>query len=129
MRSRLLAALTGVIIGITGGVVAASPAQAAWSDCSNYPGTICLFAHGNFGTPIWRQFPSQINSGNGCRDLTGFDNTTTIAANQAAHYSVRLWQYTGCQGAEVILPNVGSYIDFTGAFFNDKASSIEVIPA
>jgi hypothetical protein len=128
VRRRTLAALTGVVIGISGGVVTASPAQAAWSDCANYPGTICLFAHANFGTPIWRQFPSEINGGSGCRDLTGFNDVTTIAANQAPHYSVRLWQHAGCTGTEVILPNVGSYIGFSGSGFNDQASSIEVIP-
>jgi hypothetical protein len=101
-------------------------AQAAWSDCSNYPGTICLFAGPNYGLPIWRQFPREID---GCRNLTGFDNVTTVAANLAPHYAVYLYQYPGCTGAVVSLPTQGYVVSWSGHWFNDKASSIEVIAA
>lgn len=124
MIKRFMTALVAVVLGLIGGVVSASPAQAAWSDCSNYPGTICLFAGPNYGLPIWRQYPSQIN---GCRNLTGFDNVTTIAANLAAHHAVYLWQYPGCSGAVVSLPSQGYVVDWSGHWFNDKASSIEVV--
>lgn len=124
MRRRILAAIVGTLIGITGGIVGIRPAQAAWSDCNNYAGTICLFAGPNWGLPIWRQYPSQIN---GCRNLTGFDNVTTIAVNQAAHHHVILWQYQGCGGESFTLPALGNYADFSGSWWNDKPSSIEVV--
>lgn len=124
MIKRFMAALAAVALGLTGATVVSSPAQAAWSDCSNYQGTICLFAHSNYGLPIWRQYPSQIN---GCRNLTGFDNITTMAANLAPHHAVYLWQYPGCTGQVVSLPTQGYVVDWSGYSFNDKASSIEVV--
>jgi hypothetical protein len=124
MIKKLLATLALAAV-LTAGVTAPSaPAQAAWSDCSNYPGTICLFAGPNYGLPIWRQYPSQIT---GCRNLTGFDNVTTIAANQATHHLVVLWQYAGCGGESITLPAQGYVINFSGSWWNDKPSSIEVI--
>lgn len=119
---KMLAAVTVAALGAVG--LFQAPAQAAWSDCSNYPGTICLFAGPNYGLPIWRQYPSQIN---GCRNLTGFDNVTTVAANLASHHMVVLWQYAGCGGESFTLPTQGYVAHFSGSWWNDKASSIEVI--
>jgi hypothetical protein len=121
---KIMAGIAASITAITASLFVASPAQAAWSDCSNYAGTICLFANNNWGLPIWRQFPSQIN---GCRNLTGFDNVTTMALTQAPHHAVRLWENAGCTGQYYNLPNVGSYVDFSGSSWNDRASSIQVI--
>lgn len=123
MIKRFLAAFAAVVLGLTGGALVASPAQAAWPDCGNYPGTICLFANANWGLPIWRQFPSQVT---GCRNLSGFDNVTTVALNQAAHYVVTLYQLPGCDGESFTLPSVGNYADFSGAWWNDRASAITV---
>ncbi len=125
LRKLMAGIATGIVV-LTGSLFVSSPAQAAWADCSNYPGTICLFAHANYGLPIWRQYPSQIN---GCRNLTGFDNITTMAANLAPHHAVYLYQYPGCTGQVVSLPTQGYVVDWTGYSFNDKASSIEVIAA
>lgn len=124
MIKKLLATLTLAVALVAGTNIPAAPAQAAWSDCSNYPGTICLFAGPNYGLPIWRQYPSQIE---GCRNLTGFDNVTTIAANLSTHHAVYLYQYPGCGGEVISLPTQGYVIYFSGSWWNDKASSIEVV--
>ncbi len=127
MIRRVVAFLAAVAIGLTGAVTATSPAQAAWSDCGNYPGTVCLFANANWGTPIWRQYPSQITSYyNGCRNLDGFDNVTTVAANNTGgHYVITLWQLNGCTGESINIPLSGYSIDFSAAWWNDRASSIQ----
>lgn len=126
MIKKFLTMLALAVVLTVGVTAPSAPAQAAWSDCSNYPGTICLFAGPNYGLPIWRQYPSQIT---GCRNLTGFDNVTTIAANQAAHHMVILWQYPGCGGESITLPTQGYVINFSGHWWNDKASAIEVVAA
>lgn len=95
----------------------------AWSDCGNYPGTICLFANNNWGLPIWRQYPSQIGS---CRNLTGFDNVTTMAVNGAGGHTLVLWRYLGCTGESLVITS-GNYADLTGTWWNDKPSSVQVI--
>lgn len=123
---RMIAGFVAGIVALVASLSVANPVQAAWSDCSNYPGTICLFAGPNYGLPIWRQYPSQIN---GCRNLTGFDNVTTVAANLAPHHAVYLYQYPGCTGEVVSLPTQGYVVSWSGQWFNDKASSIEVVAA
>ncbi len=124
MRDKVKRFLTASIVGILAMVgFTAAPAQAAWSDCSNYPGTICLFANTNWGLPIWRQYPSQIN---GCRNLTGFDNVTTIAANTAGHHTLVLWQFLGCEGESLVITS-GNYSNFSNTWWNDRASAVEVI--
>lgn len=120
---RVLAALAAALIGLAGATVVSSPARAAWSDCGGYAGTICLFANNDWGLPIWRQYPSQIT---GCRNLSGFDNVTTIAVNQAEHHLVTLYQFSGCTGESLTLPTSGYHINFSGAWWNDRASAISV---
>jgi hypothetical protein len=100
------------------------PAEAASSDCYNYPGTVCLFAYPNWGLPIWRQFPWEIE---GCRNLTGFDNMATIIANNTtAGYTLVVYQYPNCGGATF---SVGSnlYYNLANDWWNDKASSVRII--
>lgn len=126
MRRRILAALTGALIGITGGVVAASPAQAAWADCGNYPGTMCLFANDNWGTPIWRQFPSQMTA---CRNLSAEnfnDKATIVSNNTSGHYILTVWEHSGCSGLSFDVGS-GQYQNLTGNWWNDRASSVSVI--
>jgi hypothetical protein len=115
--------IASAAIAAVAAVGIATPAKAAWSDCGNYPGTVCLFAYPNWGLPIWRQYPDQIN---GCRNLTGFDNVTTMASNNTAG-SVRLtiYQYLNCGGAFFHI-NSGQYYDLSGDWWNDKASSVRV---
>lgn len=117
---KFIAALAVTALAVFG---VQAPAQAAWSDCGNYPGTICLFAHSGWGLPIWRQYPSQIGS---CRNLTGFDNTTTVAVNGADHHTLVLHQYLGCEGESIVITS-GNYADFAGTWWNDKPSSVQVI--
>jgi hypothetical protein len=124
MMRRLLGLLTALIVGITGGALAAvSPALAAASDCNAYPGTICLFAGPNYGLPIWRQYPSQIN---GCRNLTGFDNVATIIWNNTSgSVQLNVFQYPNCSGATFNVNSTYLY-NLSGDWWNDKASSVRV---
>jgi hypothetical protein len=121
---RMIAGLVAGIVALVASLSVVSPAQAASSDCYNYPGTICLFAAPNWGLPIWRQYPSQIQ---GCRNLTGFDNVATVIANNTtAGYTLAVFQYPGCSGATF---SVGSnlYYNLSGDWWNDKASSVMII--
>jgi len=120
MIKKLMAALTVTALVTFG---AQAPARAAWSDCGNYPGTICLFANNNWGLPIWRQYPSQIGN---CRNLTGFDNVTTMAVNGADGHSLIGYRYLGCEGESLVITS-GNYADFTGTWWNDKFSSVQVV--
>lgn len=102
----------------------ASPARAAWGDCGNYPGTICLFASTGWVTPIWRQYPSQIN---GCRALTGFNDVTTQAVNNTpAGYTLTVWQHANCTGWNF---SIGSNknINFYGTSWDNGASGVSII--
>lgn len=120
MFRKLIAAFMVASAAVLG---AAVPAQAAWSDCGNYPGTVCLFAHANWGLPIWRQYPSQIDD---CRDLTGFDNVTTmISNNTSGHYILTVYRYLDCEG-EYFTVSPGQYYNLSGDWWNDKASSVRV---
>lgn len=119
MIKKLMAALAVAALA-TFGVQA--PAQAAWSDC-NYSGTVCLSTHSNWGTPVWRQTAAEIN---GCRDLTGFDNVTTMVSNKIGGHVLVLYRYLDCQGETISLAS-GNYYDFTNNWWNDKVSSVELI--
>jgi hypothetical protein len=120
MRKLLASVAAGALLAL--GV--ATPAKAAWADCGNYPGTVCLFANNNWGLPIWRQYPSQIQ---GCRNLTGFDNVTTMASNNTGgHYLLIMYRYLNCEG-ETFQLSSGSYVDFSNTWWNDKPSAVQVV--
>jgi hypothetical protein len=95
---------------------------AAWSDCANYPGTVCLTAHANWGDPVWRQYPWQIN---GCTALHGFNDITTMAVNNSDDYSVTLYEHGSCTGVRVLITS-GQAMDFSGTVRNDLYSGIKV---
>lgn len=129
MRRRILAAITGTLIGITSGFALATPARADfWSVCGDFPGTVCLAAHVNWGTPVWRQYPNQITSYyNSCRDLTGFNDMMTMAINQSPHYVITIWQHASCEGESFTLPRDTQYANFSASWWNDRASSISAV--
>lgn len=120
----MLAALAAVMLGLTGGVVSASPAQAALSDCWN--GTVCLFAHANYTNPIWRQVVDEIP---GCRSLvgTGWNNVTSSWANNYTFgVTFVAWDNSNCTGESIVLQ--GDYIqNLGGSSWNDRISAVEVV--
>lgn len=126
MRKLLATLATGLLIGA--GI--ASPAQAAYADCSpfNYPGTICFTEHGDYSGQVWRQLPSQIF---GCRDLyhENFnDKASTFFNNTSSNYQLYLYQHIGCGGYDFIVASGQSGV-FNGgnAWWNDKVSSIRIV--
>lgn len=115
--------LAMLIIGALMAVGLATPAKAAYADCYNYPGTVCLTAGSNWGGPVWRQYPDQIN---GCRALTGFNDVTTTVRNGSNDGILILWQHYDCTGASYQLGGL-SYADMTGYWWDNKASAVEYI--
>jgi hypothetical protein len=102
--------------------VQAQAQAAAWSDCYGYPGTICLAAHANWGNPVWRQYPSQID---GCEALYGFNDITTMAVNNADDWSLTLYEHGTCTGNRLLIVSGQAY-DFSGTFRNDMFSAVRV---
>lgn len=120
---RAIVALLVVLFGITAGALASRPAQAAYGDCYNYPGTVCLTANANWGTPVWRQYPSQIN---GCRSLTpeGFNDKATMVRNGSGLGVLVVWEHYNCTGNWFSVPS-GQWTDLSGNWWNDEASAVE----
>ncbi len=120
VRKFLAAATVGTLMAVS----TAIPANAAWGDCGNFPGTVCLFANANWGLPIWRQTIDQVDDG--CVPLYGFNDITTIAANNTTGgVSLRVWRHGNCTDLIGII-NSGTHTVFTGAN-NDEASGVSVI--
>lgn len=125
-RKIFAALVSGLILSL--GLV--TPAQAAYSDCSSYPGTVCMHQYSNYTGIVWRQYPSQIN---GCRNLApdNFDNRAGTLFNGTTHHLVIAYQFANC-GGNYFLANSGYAYAFSGgsenAWWNDRISSIEVIP-
>jgi len=107
---------------LAGTLALATPAHAAWSDCTNYAGTFCLFANANGGNPIWRQTPAQVGT---CRNLAaeGWNDTVTSMRNMSSTYVIRLWQNSDCTGGPVEVLYGYNY-DLTGNAWNDQFSAI-----
>lgn len=126
MRNKIKMFLAALLATTVMTVGTAVPAQAAYLDCAGYPGTICFTEFPNFTGQVWRQFPGQIS---GRRNVSpeNFDNEASTAFNNTpGGYYVAIWQYQNCTGASFSLAS-GSYYVFTGNWWNDKMSSIEVI--
>jgi hypothetical protein len=126
MINRLVALLAAITLAVS--LTPATPAQAAYSDCRNFPGTVCLFAYGNFGNPIWRQTADETDY---CRSLVGTgwnDVTTTAMNNYSGHVTFRLWQHYNCTGWYYDLPP-NTHVDFTGYGQNNAVSAVETFSA
>jgi hypothetical protein len=125
MSRRILAALVGSLLGMTVAIAAvADKAQAALADCWN--STVCLFAHTNYGNPIWRQVEAEIP---GCRSLvgTGWNDVTTSAANQYTYGIVLvLWQHSNCTGWYYQLPG-DTIVNFAGYPQDNQISAVSLI--
>lgn len=117
MIRKIMAVFAAVALSVT---LAATAARAAAADC--WAQTICLFAHSNFGNPIWRQTSEQIN---GCRPLTGFNDVTSFAWNRASGTVVTLYWHGDCTGPSFNLTS-GTYTDLGPTSWNDELSGIRV---
>lgn len=123
MINRIRAAFALLILTFAALAISPAPASAAYGDCYNYPGTVCLTANANWGTPVWRQYPEQIT---GCRALTGFNDITTMVRNGAPHHIVTLYEHGDCTGQYFDMPS-GQWTDLSGTWWNDRLSGISVI--
>lgn len=121
---KLRKALAALAVGVFMAVGTAVPANAALSDCWN--NTVCLFAHGSYGNPIWRQVIDEIP---GCRSLvgTGWNDVTSSAANQyTSGVIMQMWQHSDCTGEVYQLS--GDYtVNFAGYWWNDRVSAVQLI--
>lgn len=115
--------LAAMAIGMLMAAGLSTPAEAAQSACYDYPGTVCLTAHANWGTPVWRQYPWQID---GCEPLTGFNDITTMARNGSLDGVLVIWQHYDCTG-EYYQIGGKSWVDFSGYWWNDKGSAVEYL--
>lgn len=109
-----------VVALIVAGMFAAptQPAAAASTDC--YAQTICLFAHANFGNPIWRQTAEQVP---GCTTLYGFNDVTSHVWNRISGAVFTFYWDAGCTGASFNLAS-GTYSNLGPTAWNDKISSM-----
>jgi hypothetical protein len=125
MIKRMIAALAVATLGMVG--LTTTPAQAAYSDCSAYGGTICMHQHSNFTGQVWRQYPSQIS---GCRNLSpdDFNDEASTVFNNTTTHILYLYQHSGCTGEELSIPKGGvrSFAS-TNTWWNDRASSVYVL--
>ncbi|EXG80605.1 hypothetical protein CryarDRAFT_1689 [Cryptosporangium arvum DSM 44712] len=132
-----VAAFVTALIAVVGNMFTASPAAAAYADCYNYLGTICLADNTDVTGQIWRQYPNQIGS---CRNFSaeGFNDKASFAwfniqrPSSAPRPHVVLWRHAGCSGTS---GNLGMTLDpgqqwhgerQTNGEFNNQISSISI---
>jgi hypothetical protein len=123
--------ITTVVLMVAVVFAFSTPAQAAASDCTAFPGTICFHDNTNFTGSVWRQYPSQIN---GCRNLPaeGWNDRFGTAYNlTSSSYQLYLYQHINCgaDGGYDFIMASGSSLSFTGSYewWNNKVSSIKVV--
>lgn len=117
--------LAATAIGVLMALGLSAPAQAAYADCYNYPGTICLTTHANWGNPVWRQYHWQITNYT-CRSLVpdGFNDTATMVRNGSSAGVLTVWEHSGCTGNWFNVPS-GQWTDLSGNWWNDEASAVQ----
>ena len=128
MIKRFLAATAATVLGTASVLTAASPAQAAWSDCAAYSNVVCFHQFPDFTGQVWRQTSGQFPS-SGCRNFApdGFDNATSTAFNRTTNYQLRVYQGAGCTGSYVYLaPGDVQAFNQTNTWFNNTGSSAKV---
>jgi hypothetical protein len=125
MSKRIAALFAALAVALSVALTPAGPAHAASSDCGNYPGTVCLFAHANWGLPIWRQYPDQIN---GCRALYGFNDVATMVWNRAGGHVLEMWEHADCTGNHWSIAS-GTWADMSGNWWNDEISAVRIYAA
>lgn len=125
MIKKILATATLAATLVVGGLVSASPAQAVASDCTAYNNVVCLIEHGNFTGRVWRQTTGQFPTG--CRNLTGYNNITTVGFNRTTNYTMHLYSNSNCTGNSIGFGpgQIKSFGD-SDQWFNDTASSIGI---
>lgn len=125
MIKKILATAAMTVTLAVGGLVAASPAQAVASDCTAYNDVVCLIEHGDFTGRVWRQTPGQFPTG--CRNLTGYNNITTVGFNRTSNYVMTLYVNSNCTGTSIgFLPGQIRSFAESNTSFNDRASSIGI---
>lgn len=123
---RMLMVAFVAIVGAFGVVAAPSPAQAVWSDCAAYPGTVCFHQYPDFTGRVWRQYPGQIV---GCRSMVpdNFNDVASTAFNSTDDHILYLYEHVGCTGAVLVL-GAGDVRGFatTNTWWNNRVSSLRV---
>ncbi len=129
LRTRMMATVAvAILAGSAGSTVVAAPAKAAIEDCFNYPGTICMAEHFDWGGRIWRQYPDQVS---GCRALSrdNFNNKATdLVNNTSGHVVMYLYDNANCTGASISLGSQ-QVRSLRRDPFDNKASAIRVVQA
>lgn len=115
--------LAAVVAGVLAAGTFTAPAQAALSDCTNNPGTFCLWKHASAGGAIWRQTPAQVSTG--CTSLVpfGWNDSVTTFRNNASGKVMELYWDSNCAGSPIDAIYGHTY-DLTGNPWNDQISGI-----
>lgn len=122
MSKRIAALFAALAMALGLAMAPASPAQASYSDCAAYSGTVCFHQHGNFTGTVWRQVTGQII---GCRNLTDFNDRASTAFNSTDDHILYLYEHGNCTGAVLSLSpgDVRSFAS-TNTWWNDRISSV-----
>ncbi len=116
-----------MVIGISMAAGISAPAQAATTDCSAYPGTMCIFQFSPWSGRVWRLYPHQIT---GCVSLVPYDfndRGTAFWNNTQGSHLMRIWQHSNCTGWYYDLPSQTA-VDFYGVGgYDNEASAVEDI--
>lgn len=105
MRRRVLSVLAGLLLGAGAVAVAATPAQAAYSNCSNQ--YVCAFYGYSGGLPV---LFTVYRSPGTCYNLDPADNdqASSIANHLANHHAIQVYRDGGCTGGHLAVACCGS---------------------
>lgn len=104
MRKRILAALLGLLVAFGIIAVAATPAAAAYSECTT-ANSLCIFDGNNGGDPMLIWYTSGWQ-GTGCQNLSpAVNDKPTSAISWFVGHSVTFYAAAGCT-SEVGRPSV-----------------------
>lgn len=119
MRRVIGAMLAGLLLAAG----MAAPARAAVSDCTNYPGTFCLWKNAGAGGSIWRQTPAQVSTS--CTSLVpfGWNDSVTSARNNASGKILELYLGSTCTGSPIDVVYGFTY-DLTGNPWDNNVSAV-----
>lgn len=122
---RRLMALLAVLIVLMAGLTVASPAQAAFSDCINYGGYVCMWRDANYSGTLWVRQVDNLSNGT-CINLTGNENNQITSEYVNANVNIMFYTNVYCQGSQFYEYQQSSNANLTHQGINDQISSMQV---
>lgn len=125
MRRRIVVLLTALALTLSVSLVAASPAQAAWSDC-DYGNTCFYNPTGGVGTPYESSATGWPN--HTCKTLpVAQRNIASSVYNRAPDTRIRYFNQTSCQGGASLILTFGQQRSlFVPSSANNNIESFEI---